>query len=132
MASARTTFSARIAEDEGRTVLWADGELDFSVAARMRKALSSVRAVPGQRLTVDASSLGFIDACGTRLLIVADERLRGAGGAGLVVRGASGVVGRMFEVMRVTSLLEAREPDARGPGAREPAAAAQLVSFFTD
>ena len=112
MASARTTFSARIAEDDGRAVLRAEGELDFTVAAQMRKALSSVQAVPGQRLTVDASHLGFIDVCGTRLLIAADERLRGAGGAGLAVRGASGIVRRMFEIMRVTSLLDSRDPPA--------------------
>jgi anti-sigma B factor antagonist len=94
----------RFAEEDGETVLWVAGELDITVAALMSDALDRVRAVPGRPLTVDLSQLRFLDVSGLRLLIAAGERLRGTGG-GLMVRGATGIVRRIFEVMGVTPLL---------------------------
>jgi anti-anti-sigma factor len=106
-------FSALVTVSGGRTVLRAAGDLDFTQVPLLARALARVAAVPGQALTVDVTGLGFLDVAGVRALTDADERLRGAGGAGLTVRGASGIVRRIFEIMQVTSLLE---PDqAHGP-----------------
>src|ERR1700761_8180400 len=99
-------FTVRITGENGRTVVWAAGELDPTVGAALGDALSAVPAVPGQLLTVDLTHLGFLDVTGLRLLTTADERLRAAGGAGLAVRGATGIVRRAFEIMRVTRLLD--------------------------
>jgi anti-sigma B factor antagonist len=95
----------RFAEEDGEPVLWAAGELDITVAAQLGDALDRVRARPGLRLIVDLSQLGFLDVSGLRLLITADERLRRGGAQELAVRGAAGIVRRIFEVVGTTSLL---------------------------
>jgi anti-anti-sigma factor len=95
----------RFAEEDGEPVLWAAGELDITVAAQLGDALDRVRARSGLRLIVDLSQLGFLDVSGLRLLITADERLRRGGAQGLAVRGAAGIVRRIFEVVGTTSLL---------------------------
>lgn len=105
-------FSARTAEEDGRAVLRIAGELDFTVAALLERALSGATAGPGQLLTVDTAHLSYMDVSGVRLLTAADARLRAGGGAGLSVRGAAPIVRRMFEVMAVTRLLAAPETAA--------------------
>ncbi len=115
-------FSVRLSEEDGRLVLWADGELDMTEAAVLSDALSAVRPGPGQWLVVDASQLGFIDVSGIRLLITVDRQLRDAGRAGLTVRGAAGIVRRVFELMLVTGLLEGPETTPAG----EPRPAGRL------
>ena len=97
-------FSVRVAEEDGQTVLWAAGDLDFTTAALLEDALSGARTGPGQGVTVDVSRLGFIDAGSVRLLMAAHQRRRGSGGPGLRVRGASGVVRRMLEIMQFTAV----------------------------
>jgi anti-anti-sigma factor len=99
-----TAFSVRVAEEDGQTVLWTAGELDFFTAPLLENALAGVRTGPGQGLTVDVSRLGFIDVGGVRLLAAAGQRLRGAGRRSLRVRGAAGVVRRMLELMPFTSV----------------------------
>jgi anti-anti-sigma factor len=124
-------FSARVSREDGWTVLWAAGELDCTAVPLMAGPLSALPAVPGRLLTLDASQLGFLDVAGLRLLITADERLRSAGSAGLAVRGTSGVVRRIFEVMQVTALLDDREPAVAGrpPRTRELDAARQAAGW---
>ena len=106
----RPAFSVEVTESDIGIVLWAKGELDITVAAVMDRGLRVMPARPGQFLLVDASQLGFLDIGGLRVLIAADQRLRRAGGDGLRVRGAAGIVLRVFEVMQVTALL-AGQPD---------------------
>jgi anti-anti-sigma factor len=100
----RPVFSVRIAEEDGQSVLWAAGDLDFTTVALLEDALSGSQTGPGQTVTVDVSRLGFIDAGSVRLLMTADQRLRGGGSAGLRVRGAAGVVRRMLEIMQFASV----------------------------
>jgi anti-sigma B factor antagonist len=107
-------FSVRLTEDGGWPVLRVTGELDVTVAPTLRHALSAVRPGPGQWLVVDVSQLGFIDVSGVRLLITADQQLRAAGSSGLAVRGAAGIVRRVFELMLVTGLLEGPETTVAG------------------
>jgi hypothetical protein len=57
-------------------------------------------------LIVDASKLTFIDAAGVSALVAARTRLLGEGREPLVVRGASRVVRRVFEITGLTSLLD--------------------------
>jgi anti-anti-sigma factor len=100
----RPVFSVRVAEEDGQTVLWAAGDLDFTTVALLEETLSSAQTGPGQSVTVDVSRLGFIDAVSVRLLMTADRQRRDAGSAGLRVRGAAGVVQRILEVMQFTSV----------------------------
>ena len=113
-ACERPAFSARVAEEDGRAVLRLAGELDFTVAALLERALSGAPAGPGQLLTVDAANLSFMDVSSVRQLIAADARLRAGGGGGLAVRGAAAIVRRVFELMRVTALLADQGTAAAG------------------
>ena len=88
----RPAFTVEVTEGDEGTVLWARGELDITVAAVMDRGLRVMPARPGQFLLVDASQLGFLDIGGLR------------------VRGAAGIVLRVFEVMQVTVLLSG-QPD---------------------
>jgi anti-anti-sigma factor len=119
---ARLAFRVQSDGDRGRAVLWLAGELDVTEAGLMADALSAARPLPGQGLVVDLSHCEYIDANGVRLLFAADRRLRDEGRAGLAVRGAAGVVGRIFEILRATSLLEDREPVALAPLGTPPSA----------
>jgi anti-anti-sigma factor len=106
-------FSVWAAEEDGRTVLWAAGELDLTAVPAMDGALSAVPVEPGRRLIVDLSRLVFLDAAGARLL-AADDRRRGVGGGGLAVRGTRAIVRRTLELMQLTWLLDQAEPAPRG------------------
>jgi anti-sigma B factor antagonist len=99
-------LSVEATHEDEVTLLRVIGELDLATASPMSAALSTVSCPPGERLSVDLSRLNFMDATGLRLLIAADHRLRADGKEGLAVRGASGMVLRMFEVSGLTSLLE--------------------------
>ena len=112
-------FTTRITHEDGRAVVWAAGELDMTVSPVLEAVLAGATVPPDQRLTVDLSQLGFLDASGMRVLVAADERLRSADRPGLTVRGAAGIVHRIFEIVQVTRLLEQGQ-------------AGQLLSFPPD
>ncbi len=94
----------------GAGVVWVAGELDSATAGLMGDGLSLASMMPGDRLVVDVSRLIFMDAAGIRVLVAAHERLVAAGGGGLVIRGASGIVRRVFELTGLTVLLDDRDP----------------------
>jgi anti-anti-sigma factor len=109
-----STWNVHVAEDGGGLVLYVGGELDMATWPAMEDALTAVCSGPGQVVVVDVSLLRFMDCGGLGLLVVAHERLESEGRKGLVVSGASGVVRRMFELTRLTSLLADREPTGLG------------------
>jgi anti-anti-sigma factor len=96
--------------DDGKIVLWVAGELDVTVTAQMREAVSEACSAPGKCLTVDVSHLAFMDVGGLRVLTSAHDWLLNEGKSRLMVRGAQAIVRRLFEIMQVTSLLDDREP----------------------
>ncbi len=103
-------FETEIAGRAGVTMLRVVGELDIATGPRMSQALSGACSAGGDRLIVDVSGLSFMDASGLRLLVSVHHRCVEEG-RGLVVRGASGIVRRVFEIAGLASLLE-------GPGGR--------------
>jgi anti-anti-sigma factor len=111
----RARFDADLGETfvRGNLVRLA-GELDLVIAGRVRRRLSSVAVMPGDRLVVDVSGVTFMDASGLRVLVAARQRLVAAGGGGLVVRGAAGIVRRLFELTGLTALLDDPEPVRSG------------------
>jgi anti-sigma B factor antagonist len=90
----------------GGCVVRVAGELDCATAGLMGEALSLASVIPGDRLVVDVSSLTFMGVAGLRVLLAAHDRLVTAGGGGLVVRGASGIVRRVFELTGLSVLLD--------------------------
>jgi stage II sporulation protein AA (anti-sigma F factor antagonist) len=101
---------------DGERVVWVAGELDIATAGLMGDGLSLASVMPGDRLVVDVSRLTFMDVAGLGVLVATHERLVSAGGAGLVVRGASGIVRRLFELTGLSVLLQDRERRGSGSG----------------
>lgn len=105
----------QIDEADGVTVLFVAGELDMTVTAQMSDALTGC-LLARDRLAVDVSALVFMDLAGLRVLLSVHNRLLGQGGAGIVMRGASGIVRRVFDLTGFTSLLDDSPPVAvHGP-----------------
>jgi anti-anti-sigma factor len=97
----------------GRLVRLA-GELDVATTGPVGHGLSAV-VMPGDRLVVDVSAVTFMDASGLSILVAARQRVI-AGGGGLVVQGAAGIVRRLFELTGLTGLLDDSEPVCSGSG----------------
>jgi anti-sigma B factor antagonist len=102
----------RLDEADGVTVLFVTGELDMTAAADLRDALTAGCSRAEDRLTVDVSGLAFMDLAGLRGLLTAHSWLLSKGRAGITVRGASGMVRRIFELTGFTSLLGDSPPVA--------------------
>jgi anti-anti-sigma factor len=102
----------RLDEVDGVTVLFVAGELDMTAAAHLRDALTTGCLLAEHRLAVDVSGLAFMDLAGLRGLLDAHSWLLGTGRAGIIVRGASGMVRRIFELTGFTSLLGDSPPVA--------------------
>jgi anti-sigma B factor antagonist len=113
----------------GNGVVWVAGELDNATAELMGDGLSLASVKPADRLVVDVSRLVFMDAAGVRVLLAAHERLVAAGGGGLVIRGASGIVRRVLELTGLTVLLDDRGPvgSSRGVAAEGGRGALELA-----
>jgi anti-anti-sigma factor len=95
------------------TVLFLAGELDMTATAQLLSdALTTGRSLAKDRLVVDVSGLAFMDVAGLRGLLCAHRWLLGEGRAGIIVRGASGAVRRIFELTGFMSLLGDSPPVA--------------------
>lgn len=113
-------FRAQVLGEGSAMVLSVTGELDVAARAQMDDALEKACAEPGEHLTVDVSGLSFMDASGLSLLVAAHNRLVRDGRGGVVVKGASGIVRRVFEITELTSLLDERPAPGGSPAALAP------------
>lgn len=82
------------------------GEIDVTVAAQLSDVLTTGYSLAEDSLVVDVSSLAFMDLACLRELLGAHSRLLSEGRAGIIVRGASEVVRRIFELTGSASLLD--------------------------
>lgn len=115
----RSAVVIQVAGQDGATVLHVTGELDIAARTQMEEALERASCEPGRRLTVDVSGLRFIDASGLGLFVAAHNRLVDEGCGGIVVKGASGMVRRVFAITALTSLLDSASGSAEPPEAPE-------------
>jgi anti-anti-sigma factor len=89
-----------VSDNEGVRMLRLKGELDMSGIERFERVLAA-KPEPGvQTFVLDMRGLTFIDSSGLRALIMADQRVRSAGGRFVVVRGPA----RVNEVLEVTGV----------------------------
>jgi len=104
-----TGFGVYVGEALGTTsCVRVAGELDVATAGLMEDGLTLATDAPGTHLVVDAARLTFIDAAGLGVIVLANKRLAASGGE-MVVRGASGIVRRVFELTGLTGLLDKGE-----------------------
>jgi len=77
------------------------GEVDLTSADQLRAAIEEIA---GSTVVVDLSGVTFMDSSGIAALVAARRQVE-ADGNGLVLRGAQGVVRRVFQVLSMEDWL---------------------------
>jgi anti-sigma B factor antagonist len=102
-AGGRTPYLTMDVRDEPDShLVMLRGELDVAAAADLQARLLSVA---GSTVVVDLSGLTFIDAAGVGVLVDTRAKLEGEGHR-VVLRGASGLVRRVFDLLNLQALLD--------------------------
>ncbi len=94
---------AELADDAGDHQVRLAGELDLASTPELANRLV---AIAGSTVILDLSDLTFIDARGLAALVEARHRIEGQGDR-LELRGAQGLVARVFEICGLAHLLSA-------------------------
>jgi anti-sigma B factor antagonist len=95
-------FAFEVADGDDARVVSLHGQLDLANADRVRDVLTG--GVSGSRVVVDLADLSFVDSSGVAALLAARGEITEAG-HGFELRGAKGIVRRVFDVTGLASLL---------------------------
>ena len=118
-------FSGAVRVAEAQVVVTAAGEIDIATAPHFRALMAGAAAIGAPRVTVDLAEVGFLDASGLSVLVLASQRLR-ITGASLVVRGCSAWIYRVFELAGLTESLTVERAEVDSVLARALADAAAI------
>ena len=100
MSGAESLVQVADREREAHVVCLA-GEIDISNVGGLADALCSM---PGSVIIADLSGVTFMDSSGISQLIVAKSAIEGWGSE-LIIRGATGIVRRPFELLGLSEML---------------------------
>ena len=93
----------RSKREDDTLIVEAVGEIDAHTCERLEAALAGAGMAPGP-VVLDLSGVGFIDSSGLRVLVNA-HRARETLDHGLVLRGLSPPIQRLFDVTGLTDLF---------------------------
>lgn len=93
-----------VREEQDVTVVVLEGPIDVSRAMELRDLLGQQIEGRGARVLVDLGEVTLVDSSGVGVLVTAHRRAEQAGAA-IALAGASGPVGRVFELTRTNKLL---------------------------
>jgi anti-anti-sigma factor len=96
------SFRIEASRGTGTDVIRLIGELDIAYVDAVQEAVTRAAA---PTVVLELSALRFIDAEGLSALVVAQSKINGEGRV-CVLRGAKGIVLRMFEITKLDDLLE--------------------------
>ena len=98
-------FSVTVAQDGGRTVIAAHGELDLATAPELEAALlPDLRS--GGTAILDLRGVEFMDSTGVRVIVAAHHAAQDHGGTLTLVRTvADGAVARVLEISGLDAVL---------------------------
>jgi anti-sigma B factor antagonist len=110
-------FDVDVSDQDGWTLLRVTGELDVATAPRLRQEAVRVVSEGRLQLVMDLSGVDFLDSTGLGVIIGVLKRVRGHGGE-LVLAGLSPQVSKVFEITRVSEIVQivASVSDATGGG----------------
>jgi anti-sigma B factor antagonist len=91
-------------EEEGRTVLVVDGEVDITTAGALANAISAAAAASSGDLIVDVAGVTFLDSTGIKILLQGSDALVERGRR-LVLRKPQAPVHKTLEVVGVLTTL---------------------------
>jgi anti-sigma B factor antagonist len=97
----RTTIRAR---DNGRVIVFLDGEIDLSTVPAVRKALETCLAKGETDIDVDLAAVGFCDADGLHVFLDLSQRLAASQGE-LRLHHPAPVVRRLLDLTSTEYLL---------------------------
>lgn len=97
-------LSVEAREDEARTLLVVEGELDLGSAPRLEEALKQAQDSGPPLIVVDLRSLEFMDMAGLRVLVAAHQQAERAGRR-VVLANVRGAVRRVLELTNVDKAL---------------------------
>jgi stage II sporulation protein AA (anti-sigma F factor antagonist) len=98
-----TRLELSVEQHDGTTVVTAAGEIDFETSPVLRECLE---AVTSPMVVVDLRAVSFLDSSAVGVLIAAQNRLFGFGGANLTLRKPQGIVRTTLEVLGLLSWIE--------------------------
>ena len=81
------------------------GELDIATVDDAERRIEAAEAASPPLLVVDLSRLEFVDSSGVRLVLLADDRARGAGRR-LAVRLGTGQALRVFQALGIVDKVD--------------------------
>jgi anti-sigma B factor antagonist len=82
------------------------GQVDIATAGMVDQGLWLASTRSGDPVVLDLARVTFMDAAGLRVVVGAHQRRVAAGGGGVSVRGARGIVHRVFELTGFSMLLD--------------------------
>jgi len=95
-------FSLRVSEDNGIAIVSLSGELDLWEEDHVRDEISAIHS---GNIVLDLAELTFLDASGLSAILTARRAVTGRGSR-FAIRGAQGMVRRVFEVTDLARLLD--------------------------
>ena len=98
--------------DDGRTILFAEGDIDLASAGILREALARALEKPVS-VVVDVGDVGFIDSSGLNALVWGHQQAQ-ASGASLRLRRPSPMLCRLLEITALDSVLLIDREDPSG------------------
>lgn len=97
-------FKSSVSQEEHRTVVTLEGELDAASSDELAQVLHGVLSNQPRRVVVDLAGVTFMDSSGLRSLLQGSERAANQD-TQLVVERASGIVRRVLEVTGCDEVL---------------------------
>lgn len=85
----------------------AAGDIDLGSADQLSVVITRLSSNGHRNVVLDLARVGFCDASGLRALLMANERLRSAGGH-LTVIGASPLLHHIMTITQLTDVLDVR------------------------
>ena len=98
------SWTVSVDERGGRTCVALTGELDGASAPALQAQLANLTDEPGGDLVLELAGLTFVDSTGLALFVSLHKRLATLGHE-LVLKGASPVARRLFQITKLDELL---------------------------
>jgi anti-sigma B factor antagonist len=100
----RDGFKADLIHHPDGVVVVLAGELDVATAPVLRRRMDDLMAQGSAHIVIDCAGLSYIDSTGVAILVDSWEWLDALGGS-LVVRNATQMAVKLFQITNVASML---------------------------
>ncbi len=112
-------FAVEVAFEGDVRVAWLAGELDLAASPWLADALAAPTSMMCQRLVLDLSNLGFVDAAGLGAIVRARNTLRSHSGE-LTLRAPSRFAARVLDIAGLASMVSQATPSVTHDLGSEP------------